>query len=85
MIIFKVVKERHGWAVRMGQRMTTPFWSKDLAVLEANRLAASIRRHGERTEVVVENHEPRESSPKHPNSSSTGSEDISKLVLTSGR
>ncbi len=54
MIIFNVVKEQHGWAVRMGQRMTTPFWSKDLAVREANRLADGIRRHGEVTEVIVE-------------------------------
>jgi len=55
-ITFNVVKEQHGWAVRMGGRMTTPFWSRDLAVREANCLAQSIRRHGECTEVIV--HEP---------------------------
>jgi hypothetical protein len=53
-ITFNVVKEPHGWAIRMGERMTTPFRSKDLAVREANCLAQAIRRHGERTEVVIE-------------------------------
>jgi len=54
MITFNVVKDRHGWAVRMGDRMTTPFWSKDVAIRQANHLAAAIRRHGEGTEVIVE-------------------------------
>ncbi len=54
MITFNVVKEPHGWAIRMGERMTTPFRSKDLAVREANCLARAIRRHGERTEVIIE-------------------------------
>ena len=54
MITFNVVKDRHGWTVRMEDRMTTPFWSKDVAVRQANRLAAAIRRHGEGTEVIVE-------------------------------
>ncbi|WP_293681719.1 hypothetical protein [uncultured Phenylobacterium sp.] len=54
MITFNVVKERHGWAIRLGERMTTPFRSRDLAVREANRLANAIRCHGEHTEVNVE-------------------------------
>ncbi len=54
MITFNVVEEQHGWAVRMGQRMTTPFRSKSLAVSEANRLADGIRRHGQTIEVIVE-------------------------------
>ena len=54
MIIFNVVKEEHGWSVKMGQKMTTPFWSRTVAISEANRLAAAIRRHGELTEVVIE-------------------------------
>ncbi len=54
MITFNVVEEQHGWAVRMGQRMTTPFRSKSLAVWEANRLAEGLRRHGEPIEVIVE-------------------------------
>jgi len=58
MITFNVVKEPHGWAVRMGQRMTTPFWSRDLAIREANCLADALRRHGECAEVIVEGGEP---------------------------
>lgn len=54
MIIFNVVKEEYGWAVKTGQKMTTPFWSRTVAISEANRLAAAIRRHGEMTEVVIE-------------------------------
>lgn len=53
MIRFNVVKERYGWAIRMGECMTTPFWSRDMAVREANRLADAIGGHGERTEVVI--------------------------------
>lgn len=58
MLTFNVVKEQHGWAVRMGERMTTPFWSRDLAIHEANRLADAIRGHGEYAEVIVEGADP---------------------------
>jgi hypothetical protein len=54
MITFNVVKEQHGWAIRMGRGMTTPFWSRELAIREANCLADSIRCHGECTEVIIE-------------------------------
>ena len=54
MIIFSVVQETHGWSVRMDERMTTPFWSRDLAIQEAHCLADAIRRHGQRAKVVVE-------------------------------
>lgn len=54
MITFKVVKEQHGWAIRMGERMMMPFWSRDLAIREANCLAAAIRCHGEHAEVIVD-------------------------------
>lgn len=54
MITFNVVKETHGWAVRLGEQMSTPFWSRDMAVREANRLAEAIGCHGECTEVIVE-------------------------------
>ena len=54
MIKFKVVKETHGWAVRLGEQMTTPFWSKASAVQEASRLAETLGGHGEYTEVIVE-------------------------------
>ncbi len=53
MITFRVVKEQHGWAIRMGEGMT-PFWSRDLAIRQANSLAAAIRCHGECAEVIVE-------------------------------
>jgi hypothetical protein len=54
MVTFKVVKERHGWVVRTGQQMTTPFWSRDLAIQEADSMAANIRRHGMPTQVLIE-------------------------------
>ena len=54
MITFRVVKEQHGWAIRMGEGMMTPFWSRDLAIRQANSLAAAIRCHGECAEVIVE-------------------------------
>ena len=54
MVTFNVVKEPCGWAIRMGEGTTTPFWSRDLAIREANALAEAIRRHGECAEVRVE-------------------------------
>jgi hypothetical protein len=60
MITFNVVKEQHGWAIRMDKRMMTPFWSRDLAIREANCLARAIRGHGERAEVIVEGAVPSE-------------------------
>ena len=54
MITFSVVKESHGWAIRLGERMTTPFRLRELAIREAKCLADAIRRHGECAEVVVE-------------------------------
>lgn len=54
MLTFKVVKETHGWAVRLGEQMSTPFWSRDSAVQEARCLAEAIGRHGAHTEVIVE-------------------------------
>jgi len=60
MITFDVVKEEHGWAVRMGKRMTTPFRSREQAIREANCLAGAIRCHGECAEVVVEGADPNE-------------------------
>jgi hypothetical protein len=60
MITFKVVKEQHGWAIRMDERMIAPFWSRDLAIREANCLARAIRCHGECAEVIVEGAVPSE-------------------------
>ncbi|HXQ12281.1 MAG TPA: hypothetical protein VN805_14895 [Caulobacteraceae bacterium] len=51
---FKVVKEHHGWAVRLGDGMCTPFWSRAQAIREANRLCEALRMHGVSSEVVVE-------------------------------
>jgi hypothetical protein len=51
---FKVVKEPHGWAVRLGHGMCTPFWSQAQAVREANRLCGALRLHGASAEVVVD-------------------------------
>ena len=60
MITFDVVKEKHGWAIRMGKRMSSPFSSRDVAIYEANCLADAIRRHGELTEVIVEAADPKD-------------------------
>jgi hypothetical protein len=54
MVTFKVVKEQHGWAIRMGEAVMTPFWSRDLAIREVHCIAAAIRCHGESTEVIIE-------------------------------
>lgn len=54
MITFKVVKEQHGWAIRMGEGVTTLFWSRASAIREAHCLAAAIRCHGEGAEVIIE-------------------------------
>jgi hypothetical protein len=51
---FRVVKEPHGWAVRLHPAMCTPFWSKALAIHEAERLCQSLRGHGVEAEVWVE-------------------------------
>ena len=60
MITFSVVRDQYGWAIRVGERMKTVFWSRDLAIREANCLADAIRCHGERTEVIVEGADPNE-------------------------
>ena len=60
MITFSVVKEQYGWAIRVGEGMKTLFWSRDLAIREANCLADAIRYHGECAEVIVEGAGPNE-------------------------
>ena len=57
---FKVVKEQHGWAVRLGHGMSTPFWSRVVAIQEANCLCEALRSHGEAAEVVIEEIDPTE-------------------------
>ena len=54
MITFCVVKETHGWAVRLNDQMTTPFWSRELAIQEAHGLAETLRRHGALAYVNIE-------------------------------
>ena len=54
MIRLSVVREEHGWSVRIGQQMSSPFRRRDAAIREARRLAAGIRSHGERVEVAIE-------------------------------
>ena len=71
MITFNVVKEQHGWAIRMDERMMTPFWSRDLAIREANCLADAIRCHGECAEVIVEGADPNEPLKKIKDASSS--------------
>lgn len=51
---FKVVKERFGWAVHLGDGMSTPFWSLALAIREANLLCEALRRHGVAAEVTMD-------------------------------
>jgi hypothetical protein len=72
MITFNVVKEQHGWAIRMDHRMMTPFWSRDLAIREANSPAHAIRDHGECAEVIVEGVDPSE-----PLTKNTGTRSVS--------
>lgn len=58
MISFRVVKERYGWAVRMGDGMMTPFRSRGRAIEHASSFAETLRRNGEPAEVVLEEAEP---------------------------
>jgi hypothetical protein len=50
---FLVVKEQNGWTVRLGRAVSAPFWTKALAIREAERLCASLRSDGVAAEVVV--------------------------------
>ena len=58
---FRVVKEPNGWAIRLNSGMMTPFWSRDLAVQEANCLCDALRGHGVGAKVVIEGGDPAES------------------------
>jgi hypothetical protein len=80
MFTFNVVRKQHGWAVQMGERMTMPFRSRDLAVREANRLADAIRGHGECAEVIVEAPDQAEPRPTYERSPS-----LALTVLVGGR
>lgn len=53
MIVFSVVKEPFGWAIRAGGCMTTTFRTRDCALKEAHCLASAIRSHGQATKVII--------------------------------
>ena len=54
MITFRVVEQKHGWAIHLSQGTSTHFRSRDLAIREANLLAENLRRHGATTRVIVQ-------------------------------
>lgn len=58
MLTFNVVKEPYGWAIRMGERMSTPYRCRLSAIRDAQVLAEAIRRQGGRIEVVVQDDDP---------------------------
>ena len=66
MFTFTVVEEKHGWAVRVGDSMKTPFRSRAIAIREAHNLAQALRGHGELTQVVIETLDAAESGPIFP-------------------
>lgn len=54
MIIFDIVKEPYGWAVRRDDQMMMPAWCKAVAVEEAERMVAALRRHGQPARLQFE-------------------------------
>ena len=54
MIIFSIVKEPYGWAVRRDAQMMMPACSRDLAVDEAERMVAVLRRDGQLAQLRFE-------------------------------
>ena len=56
-ITFEVVKEPYGWSIRRDARMMTPVWCKALAVEQASRMVAVLRRHGAPAELRIEDAE----------------------------
>jgi len=54
MIRLRVAKDEYGWSIRIGEQMTSPFRRREVAIREANRLAAEIRTRGGQAETVVE-------------------------------
>ena len=85
MITFNVVKEEYGWAIRIGECMITPFWSRDAAIREANCLAAAIRCHGESAEVIIEGAVPNKPIKTIKGSSSTWLDALLQGVLSGPR
>ena len=54
MIIFRVVKEPYGWAVRRDAQMMMPACSRATAVEEAERMVAALKRHGQFAQMQFE-------------------------------
>lgn len=51
---FVIAFRPHGWTVQMGCAMSAPCKSQTMAIRQAERMAASLRRHGERVAIVLE-------------------------------
>ena len=47
MIIFTIVQETYGWAVRRDAQMMMPACSRAMAVLEAKRMVAALCSNGD--------------------------------------
>lgn len=54
MIIFSIVKEPYGWAVRRDALMMMPACSRAVAVDEAERMIALLRRDGQPAQLCFE-------------------------------
>lgn len=54
MIVFNIVKEPYGWAVRRDAQMMMPACSRAGAIAEAERMVAVLRRNGNPAELFCE-------------------------------
>lgn len=54
MIVFHIVKELYGWAVRRDAQMMMPACSQAGAIAEAERMVAMLRRNGDPAELCCE-------------------------------
>lgn len=61
--IFRVVKEPHGWSVRLNGSMMTPFTSRELATEHACHYAEKLRSAGRAAEVTIDQNGSSESPP----------------------
>jgi hypothetical protein len=51
---FKVIKDRNGWLVLLGEGMMMPFRTQQRAIEEAQSLCDALHSHGQRADVVIE-------------------------------
>ncbi len=54
MIMFRIVKEPYGWAVRRDEQMMMPAACRSVAIEEAERMVAALRRHGQPAQLWFE-------------------------------